>query len=142
MADAVDQMLNEYINRTDVIKKDVRFDGRRTNYNYLTFTKSSNCIPRCPGTCYIVPNCTTADYDRIYRFIRGYALSNSVTVASNDFLGTHEEIAIGVNQKNRRPLMVGAALKGTDLYLIRTEGDVGSHARLPRAWAEDNPVHP
>ena len=82
------------------------------------------------------------DYDRIYRFIRGYALSNSVTVASNDFLGTYEEIAIGVNQKNRRPLMVGAALKGTDLYLIRTEGDVGSHAWLPRAWAEDNPVHP
>lgn len=142
VADAVDQMLNEYINRTGVTKKDIRFDGRRTNYNYLTFTKPSNCTLRCSGTCYIVPNCTTADYDRIYRFIRGYALSNSVTVASNDFLGIYEEIAIGVNQKNRRPLMVGAALKGTDLYLIRTEGDVGSHAWLPRAWAEDNPVHP
>lgn len=143
VADAVDQLLNEYTSRNDVTKKEVRFDGRRTKYDYLTFTKPDNCTYRCSGTRYIVPNCTAADYDRIYRFIRSYALSNSVTVASNDCQNqeTYEEIAIGIKQNSKRPLMVGAALKGTDLYLIRTEGDIGSHAWLPRSWAEDDPAY-
>ncbi|MBR1522021.1 MAG: hypothetical protein IJ635_12420 [Bacteroidaceae bacterium] len=142
VADAADELLAEYINRPDVKKETVIFDGTKTNYKFLSYHKPYDCTYRCSGTRYIVPNCTAADYDRLYRFIRSHALSESVTVASNEIRGQYEEISLGVNQATNRPLIVGAALKGTDLYLIRTEGDIGSQAWIPRAWAEDNPIYP
>lgn len=143
VADAGERLLNEYIHRAGVKKETVSFDGTKYNYRFASYVKPYDCIPRCTGIRYVVPHCTAADYDRIYRFIRSYALQNSVTVASNIVRRTnYEEISFGVKQDNQRPLIIGATLKGTDLYLIRAEGEIGSHAWIPRPWAEDNPFYP
>lgn len=144
VADAGDRLLDEYIHRTGVKQDTVAFDGTKTNYRRLSYTKPYDCIPHCTGIRYVVPHCTAADYDRIYRFIRSYALQNSITVTSNIVRRTnYEAVSFSVKQDNQRPLIIGAALKGTDLYLIRAEGEKGSQAWIPRAWAEDNPaLHP
>ena len=63
-------------------------------------------------------------------------MTNSVTVASNDMSSKYEEITLSVNQDSNTPVIFGAALRGTDLYLIRTVGETGSQAWIPRAWAE------
>lgn len=140
IADSVDGLLNRYIHRSKVRKEPVSFDGNRTHYKILSFYKKYDSTYRCSGTRYIVPDCTEKDLERFYRLFRSYALVNDVSVASNDVYFWYEETGISVHQNSRRPLMVAAALKGTDLYLIRCEGDVGSQGWLPRAWAEDNPV--
>lgn len=140
IANHVDDLLQQYIRRGKVKKEPISFDGYQTNYWYLSFLKKYDSTYRCSGTRYIVPNCTEKDFEQFYRLFRDYALVNDVSIASNDIYNWYEATAISVHQDNRRPLMVAAALKGTDLYLIRCEGEANSQGWLPRAWTEDDPV--
>ncbi len=136
VADAIDKLFGKYIKKKGVKSEKVTYDGENINYGYSCFFKQYDSTYRCSGVRYIIPNCTSEDYDLIYRFLRDYAMTNSVTVASNDMSGKFEEITLGVNQDNNSPVIFGAALRGTDLYLIRTVGETGSQAWIPRAWAE------
>lgn len=136
VADAIDKLFAKYIKKKGVKSEKIDFDGEKFVYRYSCFFKQYDSTYRCSGVRYVVPNCTSEDYDIIYRFLRDYAMTNSVTVASNDMSSKYEEITLSVNQDNNSPVIFGAALRGTDLYLIRTVGETGSQAWIPRAWAE------
>ena len=61
-------------------------------------------------------------------------------VSTNDVSWQYHEVAVRVRLSNGRPMYMGAALKGNNLYLVRVEGSTNGTGVLPRAWAEEDPV--
>ena len=61
-------------------------------------------------------------------------------VSTNDVYWQYHEVAGRVRLSNGRPMYMGAALKGNNLYLVRVEGSTNGAGVLPRAWAEKAPV--
>lgn len=137
IADEMDALLNRYTKRKGTKKETVSYAPGKTRYNFVTF--NSNVNNGCNGYRYIVPNCKESDYAEFRDAMKRHSMTSSVRTSSNDVYWQYEECAICVFiPGSTNPVMVGAALKGTDLYLIRTEGD--GCCFLPRAWAEDSPV--
>ncbi len=137
IADNMDALLNQYINRKNVRKEAVDYDPHKCNYRYLSFLSNNNRSSH--GFRYIVPNCTSSDYRKFRDAIRSYSRKNPVRTSCNDMYWRYDESAICIFRPNNpNPLMIAAALKGTDLYLLRIEGE--NTCFLPRAWAEENPV--
>lgn len=136
IADNMDALLNKYIHRKNVKADSVFYDSSKRNYRYVSFSSKYELARGCR---YIVPNCKESDYQKFQDAIRSYARINPVRTSCNDVYWQYDESAICVFRPNNpNPLIVAAALKGTDLYLIRLEGIESCF--LPRAWAEESPV--
>lgn len=137
IADEMEALLNRYAKRKGTKKEAVSYDPVKTRYNFVTF--NSNVNRGCSGYRYIVPDCKESDYAKFRDAIKRHSMTSSVRTSSNDVYWQYEECAICVFKPgSTNPVMIGAALKGTDLYLILAEGD--DCCFLPRAWAEDSPV--
>lgn len=137
IADKMDSLLGMYIHRKNVKVKPVDYDPNKCNYRYLSFLSSYNKPSH--GSRYVVPNCTLSDYKRFRDAIRSYSRMSPVRTSCNDMYWQYDESAIcTMRPNNQKPLMVAAALKGTDLYLLRIEGE--ETCFLPRAWAEEDPI--
>lgn len=138
IADAMDRLLNEYINRKNVSADSVHYNEKEVYYQYVSFVANGN--GRASGVRYVVPNCTESDYAKFKNAIRSYAVVNPVRTACNDMYWQYDASAIAIVRPDKKqPLIVAAELKGTDLYLVRAEGYDGM-SFLPRAWAEGDPV--
>ncbi len=138
IADKMDDLLGKYIHRKNVKEEAVSYDPRKCNYRYFSFLNNYN-NKVSQGFRYIVPNCTQEDYKIFQNAIRSYSRTSPVRTSCNDMYWQYDESAICIIRPNKqKPLMVAAALRGTDLYLLRIEGD--DSCFLPRAWADENPV--
>ena len=51
-------------------------------------------------------------------------------VSTNDVYWQYHEVAVRVRLSNGRPMYMGAALKGNDLYLVRVEGSINGAGML------------
>lgn len=135
IADEMDKLMNKYIKRKNVRVEEVTYDETKFNYAYLTFTNLQGGYSS--GYRYIVPNCTAADYSKFHDAISKYSRTSPVRTSFNDNYWQYEASAICIFRPNgQKPLIIASALKGTDLYLVRVEGN--NSTLLPRAWAEDN----
>lgn len=138
IADAMDLLLNEYINRKNVRADSVSYNERNVYYQYVSFVANGN--GGASGVRYVVPNCTESDYAKFKNAIRSYAVVNPVRTSCNDMYWQYDASAIAIVRPDKKPpLIVAAELKGSDLYLVRAEGYDGM-SFLPRAWAEEDPV--
>lgn len=136
IADKMDALLNQYIKDKNVTTQPVKYDAARCNYKFVSF---SSKYETAQGYRYIVPNCKPSDYQKFRNAIRSYSRTAPVRTSCNDVYWQYDESAICIFRPNTpNPLIIAAALKGTDLYLIRLEGYKSCF--LPRAWAEDNPM--
>lgn len=136
IADAMDALLGKYTKRKHVTREKVVYDQSKQNYNYITFISLGTWASS--GTRYIVPQCSEADYQRIRQAICSYSRTSPVRTSLNDVYWQYEEAAICIARPGKPALMIGVALKGTDLYILRLEGE--HRYVMPRAWAEESPV--
>ena len=135
IADSMDALLDKYIKRKNVRVEDVAYDDSKHGYGFVSFISNGKSV--ASGYRYIVPNCTWADYQKFKDAIRSYSLVNPVRTSCNDVYWQYDASAICIMRPNgQAPLMIAAELKGTDLYLVRVEGE--KNCILPRAWAEDD----
>ncbi len=134
IADHLDRLLRAYIHRKGV-KRDSVFYPQGCDYRYVTFN-STNGDPS-HGYRYIVPDCTAKDFRAFSDVIHAYSRTAPVRTSFNDNYWQYEAAAICVIRPDgQKPLMVAAALKGTNLYLLRIEGE--HTCFMPRAWAEED----
>lgn len=137
IADDMNALLRQYVKRKGVASTKVDYNDKE-RYRFYSFAPKP-IKGYTIGVRYVIPNCTQKDFMKFHDKIQGYSMVSNVHTAFNDVYGQYEEAAIRVQQNSDRSLMVAVALKGTDLYLIRTEGDVGLLGYMPRAWAEKDP---
>lgn len=136
IADAMDALLQKYTGRKDAAKEKVVYDQTKVNYKYLTFISLGTWTSA--GYRYVVPRCTEADYLRLRQAIASYSRTSPVRTSFNDVYWQYEEAAICIARPGKPALMIGVALKGTDLYILRIEGT--QRYLMPRAWPEESPV--
>lgn len=138
IADAMDRLLNKYVNRKGVRKDSVYYDDHNKSYQYVSFKAEGQ--GKSSGARYVVPGCDESDYAKFRNAIRSYSVVCPVRTACNDMYWQYDVSAIAIARPgNQQPLMVAAALKGNNLYLMRAEGCDGK-SFLPRAWTEDDAV--
>lgn len=92
------------------------------------------------GTKYIVPNCTEKDFDLFRKQFRKYIRKDHCYLVENDVYWQFEESSLIIILPDGRSATFCAALRGTDLYLLRVEDTARNRGIVPRAWALDDPI--
>ena len=138
IADKIEKAFGKYTKRKDARKEAVEYQGNK--YKLYTFCGGDFNKLYSAGTRYIIPKCTEEDYKELATLIKSFSLTNDVSVLCSDVYQKYEQIGLCCFLDNGREVSFGVALKGTDLYLIRTESEVDGYGLLPRAWAEDSPI--
>ena len=138
IADEVDRVFKTYTKRKEARSKAVEYEGDR----YRTYTFNGVDANRfySAGTRYVIPDCSAEDYQKLADLFRGYSFRHNLSVLYSGIYGEYEQIGLCCSLNNGKTVCFGVALKGTDLYLVRTESRVDEAGLLPRAWAEDDPV--
>ena len=134
-----DSLFNAYAGRKGTTEEDVHYQGNLVRIICL-IQGPNRGERRTDGVKYVVPRCNERDYSRFYDLFHKYLKKVPLLVSTNDVYWQYHEVAVRVRLSNGRPMYMGAALKGNDLYLVRVEGSINGAGMLPRAWAEEDPV--
>lgn len=137
-------LLKQYIKRQGVKEQPVAY------YNNVRYIRSvwdininrhyGSPAILTKGTKYIVPNCTQKDFDLFRNQFRKYIKKDHCYLIENDVYWQFEESCLHLIQPDGRSLSFCAALRGTDLYLLRVEDTAKNKGIVPRAWALDDPI--
>ena len=134
-----DSLFNAYAERKGTKEEDVHYQGNLVRI--ICLIQGPNRGGRTTdGVKYVVPRCNERDYSRFYDLFHKYLKKVPLLVSTNDVYWQYHEVAVRVRLSNGRPMYMGAALKGNNLYLVRVEGSTNGTGVLPRAWAEEDPV--
>jgi hypothetical protein len=133
-------LFHKYITRKRVTKRNVTYyDG----INYIRSVWDWNYHPGnwhreiTRGTRYVVPNCTEKDFELFRKQFRKYIKKDHCNLTENDVYWQFEQSCLWMILPDMTSLSFCAALRGNDLYLLRTESEKNKGI-LPRAWATED----
>ncbi|MBQ9641930.1 MAG: hypothetical protein IJV06_10300 [Bacteroidaceae bacterium] len=139
VADELERAFQTYTKRKGVRQEAVEYRGDKYRAYAVCGVNTNKYYAK--GTRYVVPDCKADDFRRLSQLLKSHALKDDIKDLYCTVYGEYEQIALCCKLQNGAEACFGIALKGTDLYLVRTESRPGGEGLLPRAWAESDPVY-